>query len=451
MDYVNSELLSSYADGQLSTEDRQAVERAIEADPVLAAELEDLQDLEALFGHIDPEPVSDALKEKLYALDPVPALAGFEAHTPEIGRIEPRSWRHWAAAAAALLLVAVAGFKLFDRAEVVLQSFARMDVDRDSGNLVDLKDLAQVTLREGDRIETDDAERVSFRFSDGSEVVLLPGSVLRLKSGEDGRLFDLEEGTVLCTLIMQGLDRSIEAGGYPITGDDAVFGVRVDPPKLRTAGPSLGSSARVTVAVGRGSLRVAKNGDTEHVTAGWKVVLERGYAPELSAAHSDAIYPVLHRFFPRLGKAIMPGYYSNETDVRRIPLRSWIREVDKLVLAISDKGTGRYLVLHVRGTKPTPLRLTRVWPKPAAPGKAKVKAETSTVTLDGVGTEWTVVVVPITAFNEEGAERGERMVPANRSRLVRLELGAPEKGAGVELRSALWADHRPTASSEDVR
>ena len=151
------------------------------------------------------------------------------------------------------------------------------------------------------------------------------------------------------------------------------------------------------------------------------------------------------------GKTIMPGYYSNETDVRRIPRRSWIREDHALVLAVSDKRTGRYLVLHMRGTEPTPLRLTRVWPKPAAPGKAKVEAETSTVTLPGVGTEWSVVVVPITAFNEEGAERGKRMVPANRSRLVRLELGATEKGAGVELRSALWADHRPTASSEEVR
>ncbi len=147
----------------------------------------------------------------------------------------------------------------------------------------------------------------------------------------------------------------------------------------------------------------------------------------------------------------MPGYYSNEPDVRRIPLRSWIRDGNKLVLAVSDKGTGRYLVLEVHGTIPTPLRLTRVWPEPAAPGKAKAKAETSTVTLDHVGTEWSVVVVPITAFNEEGAERGVRMVPANRSRLVRLELGATEKGAGVELRSALWADHRPTASSEEVR
>ncbi len=452
MDYITPELLSSYADGQLSSKDRKAVERALEDDPALAAELEDLQDLEALFGHIEPEPVSGALKEKLYALDPVPALAGFEAHTPEIGRTEPTNgWRHWAMAAAALLLVAVGAFKLFDRAEVVLQSFARMDVDRDSGSLVDFRDVAQVTFKEGDRIETEDAERVSFRFGDGSEVVLLPGSVLRLKSGEDGRLFDLEEGTVLCTLIMQGLDRSIEAGGYPITGDDAVFGIRVEGPKLRTAGPGLGSPARVTVAVGRGSLTVAKNGDTEHVAAGWKVVLERGRAPERSAAHSDAIYPVLHRFFPRLGKTIMPGYYSNETDVRRIPRRSWIREDHALVLAVSDKRTGRYLVLHMRGTEPTPLRLTRVWPKPAAPGKAKVEAETSTVTLPGVGTEWSVVVVPITAFNEEGAERGKRMVPANRSRLVRLELGATEKGAGVELRSALWADHRPTASSEEVR
>ena len=241
MDYVNSELISSYVDGQLSPEDRQAVERAIEADPVLAAELEDFQDLEALFGHIDPEPVSGELKEKLYALDPVPALAGFEAHSPEIVRIEPRGWQHWATAAAALLLVAVGAFKLLDRAEVVLQSFARMDVDRDSGSLVDFRDVAQVTFKEGDRIETEDAERVSFRFGDGSEVVLLPGSVLRLKDGEDGALFDLEEGTVLCTLIMQGQDRSIEAAGYPITGDDAVFGIRVEGPKLRTAGPGLGS------------------------------------------------------------------------------------------------------------------------------------------------------------------------------------------------------------------
>ena len=72
MDYVTPEILSSYVDDQLSAEDRQAVERALEADPALAAELEDLQDLEALFGHIEPEPVSDALKASLYALDPVP-------------------------------------------------------------------------------------------------------------------------------------------------------------------------------------------------------------------------------------------------------------------------------------------------------------------------------------------------------------------------------------------
>ncbi len=69
MNDITPETISCYADGELSPKERTEVEQALRDDPLLAAELDEMEDLAAYFGHIEPEAVPEELTDRLYAID----------------------------------------------------------------------------------------------------------------------------------------------------------------------------------------------------------------------------------------------------------------------------------------------------------------------------------------------------------------------------------------------
>ncbi|MEE8106605.1 MAG: FecR domain-containing protein, partial [Planctomycetota bacterium] len=334
MNDITPETISCYADGELSPKERTEVEQALRDDPLLAAELDEMEDLAAYFGHIEPEAVPEELTDRLYAID-TPVVAAFETVEPHV-RPTPRTWLSWAVPLAAAVLVAIGALTMFQRPEVELREFARLGVNANTGKLEELKTFASVKRRAGDRVRAAAGERITFRFGDGSEVVLLPKTEIQLRDPSEGTLFSLSEGTVLCTMLENGREREVDAGGFPIRADGAIFGVRCEPARVKTAGPSFGgSSARITVAVGRGSLEVADNGGREHLNAGERVVMQRGHETEHTPAHIDPIFAGLYEAFPHLGRRIMDGYYES-SGVTRIYRRRFIPENGRLTLVVSD-------------------------------------------------------------------------------------------------------------------
>ncbi|MHC4550853.1 MAG: hypothetical protein ACYTEZ_19020 [Planctomycetota bacterium] len=433
----------------MTTEEARAVDEAVARDPVLCSALEDLKSLGELFGEVEPEEVSGALKERLYALGTVQPLARFEAvRTAPVRRV---SWTNWAAAAAAVLMVVVGIRALSHQPEVVLKDFTRMAVDAD-GRALDTRLLNQVTVRSGDTLRAGAGERLSFRTLEGDVVVLLPGGALEVGDPRDGKIFELHAGTVLCTVLTRQEPRTVLAGGYAVhVQREAHFGIRVQGAELKTAGPSVGRGARVTVAVSLGSVEVARNGDRRQVKAFERVTLRRGEPAQATHAAMDPIYHLLMRSFRRNSWEICPGYFSGERGVTSVPRWRWSREGAARVLTLSDGGReaaqARYLVLHVRASRPGPLRLTRVRPFTDRPGVA----EAVTVPTPPVGTDWTVIAVPRDAFGAPTAARQERKISRGRSRLVRLELGPQEPDIEIELKASLWAHRPPTEVPEVVR
>jgi len=453
MNDLTPETISCYADGELSAEECVQVEQALRDDPLLAAELDEMEDLAAYFGHIEPEAVPEELTERLYAID-TPVITAFEPVDAAVVRPTPRTWLSWAAPLAAAVLVGIGALTMMlERPEVELREFARLGVNANTGKLEELKTFPSVKRRVGDRVRAAADERITFRFSDGSEVVLLPKTEIQLRDPSEGALFSLSEGTVLCTMLESGRDREVDAGGFPIRADGAIFGVRCEPARIKTAGPSFGgdASARITVAVGRGNLEVAENGDREFLSAGDRVVMQRGHETEHSAAHADPIFAGLYEAFPHLGRRIMEGYYEGSS-VTRIYSRRFVRENGRLTLVVTDTGeAGRaaYLAFEVKTNKPSALRVTRVMPVSSESAESGI--QTATITTKSVGDEWTVLSIPLSSFDAEEATRGERAVASGRSRLVRLEIAAVEEGASLRLRTALWADHAPIAPLEVIR
>ncbi len=68
-----------------------------------------------------------------------------------------------------------------------------------------------------------------------------------------------------------------------------------------------------------------------------------------------------------------------------------------------------------------------------------------------MGLEWTVVAVPLVAFDGPEADKDTREIPRSRSRFARIELAPVAAGAEFELKASLWAARPPLTGPEDVR
>jgi ferric-dicitrate binding protein FerR (iron transport regulator) len=445
---VDSLLLSRYSDGEATPEERAAVEAAVAEDPTLAAELEELSTLGALFGSAVPEPCGDALLARLYAIRPVRALGEFR--TVEVASPAPSSSLRFLRPllSAAAILVATGLFLHFRRAEVVLTDVARMTIDA-RGNVLDIARSAEWRLREGDSIAAGENERLAFRLPDASEVVLAGGGEIRLLDASESRLFRLDRGTVLCTLLDRGQPRCLEAGGYTICAATATFGVRVEGPALRSMGPPAADGRRVVVAVTRGAVEIAEPEEAPvTVAAGERLLVRSGGAWERSAAFEDSMYADLQRLLHRLAREVMPGLF--ESDTRPILSSQWGRDGDRRVLVVTDPAAAvgtPWLVLRVRAPGETEVRVTRLRPDPRDPSRA----EAATVVAGRTGPEGSILVLAPDAFDAPGAERSDRKLPAGRGRLVRLELAASEGGIPVEVMASVWAAHRPAETLEALR
>ncbi|MHC4957245.1 MAG: FecR domain-containing protein [Planctomycetota bacterium] len=435
----------------MTPDEARAVEQAVAQDPALAAQLEDFTELTELFAPDTAEPVSKALSERLYAIGRTTPVEAFEA-VPH--RLEPHNpWRvRWGALAAAVLL-AFGLMQLTYRAPVQVSAFARQVIDA-NGDVVSTERLEQVMMRAGDVVRSRAGERVSCRLPGGALVVLLGESELRLGDPREREVFELEHGIALCTISERKKPRYVDAGGYRITADQAHFGVRVRRDGVRTAGPAFAgtSGAEVTVAVSRGSLEVSDNGLRETVRAGLRVVLKDGAAIAKDQAWRDELYTYMLRHLRVVGREVLPGYFTTEQGVTPISPYLWSNGPDgsRVHVLTPREGmeTAHYLVLYVRMSKPGPLTLTRVAPYRDAPGKALA----TTIETAVVGTDWTVVSIPRTAFDEppEGMKvtTEDRRISAGRSRFIRLELRSAAQDTTFELKSSLWAVRPPTPLSE---
>lgn len=444
---VTPDLISRYADGQVGPEEALAVEEAVLRDPALASDLEDFKALAGLFGHVEPEVVSDRLEKRLYALDAAAPAKGFRL--VPLAPAPPRiSWTRRAAAVAAVVLLAVGAVKLTKRPDVVLLDVTRFVVGSD-GQLLDVRRVPEMTVKAGETLRADVKERVSFRTTGGDRVTLLPGGALSVGDPTGGELFDLERGTTLCSVLTRDEPRTVRAGPYRIRVDrEAHFGVRVTAPGVRPAGAAV-SDTEVTVTVSLGAVEVLKNGDHETIGACERAVFSaRG--GERTHAASDPVYFDLMRIYREHSCEVIPGYFTGEPGVAPIPQR-WVGQPDgRAVLAISDVDEvalrATHLVLKVKASVKGPIRLTRIRPLADRPGEA----ETATLVVPDVGPEWTVVAVRRADFDGPAAEKGVRTVGADRSQLVRLEVSAAGR-ARVDVQSSLWAARPPVKLVEVVR
>jgi len=453
---VTPELISLYVDGELGSEEAEAVRRAVATDPALAAQHEDLLALSELFGHVEPdEEISKDLRERVYAIGNAEALPDFEpVRVPGVRR--PAHMRHvrfgsWVAAAAAILMVAAGIRALTHRPEVALHDFARVALDA-RGDVEDLSRLDSVSLRSGDTVKAGLNERVSFRTADGSMVVLLPGASMELGDPRDRELFELHRGTALCTVERSPEPRSVRAGGFFVRfAETASFGVRVNGADVKPAGPSASSRAEVTITVSRGAVEVGENGARRTVKALERVTLREGAPARSGHATTDPMYAALMRIFRPHSREILPGYFSGEPGVAGIPQKKWEKTAaGARVLTLTDEGVeasrASWLVLYARAAEPGPLRLTRVRPRADEPGTA----EAVTIETAPVGRTWTVVAIPLAAFGGESAKRETIRIPRGRSRLVRFELRSAVSKT-FDLKASLWAPRPPVVLSEANR
>jgi len=452
MSDLNLELLSRYADGEVSADETRQVEALVASDAEAAQALREFQDLAGLFGHGDPDPISDpisdALAERLYRVRPVPVLEAFTKV-----EVEPRRrsrWLHRVAAVAALVLVAFGIQQFMYRPKVDVNSFVRQSFDA-SGRVTSTSRQASMTMRAGDTLETGPFERISCRVG-GAMVVLLERSRLTLGDPRDLEIVEVEQGTALCTLARKDGEQSlVRAGDYMIRTERADFGVRVHAPGARSAGPSLAPDvAEVTVAVSRGSCEIGRNGDRQELAAGHLVVWRDGRQAQDSPAWEDPLYNQLLSTFQSWGGEVIPGYFSTEQGVTPIGRHGWddLEDGGRVLVVTPAQSAARahYLVLYLKATEPTPFTLTRVLPYRDTPGTAQI----TTVQTAVVGTDWTVVAVRRDAFDAGGAARKDRKIPAGFSRYARLELRPAAEGVTFTLKSSLWAARPPTTKSSKV-
>ena len=449
MNDVTAELLSRYADGEVTADERSQVEQLLASDPAAATLLEDFTDLDELFAPSQADPVSDELSEKLYALGRKQPLEAFQPAPMTAGGGRPWTGRLLAAAAAILAVIGI--FQLTYRHPLEVTGYTRQVLDA-NGRVIKTERLGSVRMAVGETLTSKAGERVSAWLPGGNMVVLVGDAEIELLDPREREIFEVRRGTALCTVAEEKEPLSVLAAGYTISADRAYFGVRVRAAGARPAGASFSTAeAEVTVAVSRGSLTVQEDGMREKLAAGERVVFRNGAPAVRTQAWRDPIYAHLLRSFRVGAIEVVPGYFEGEAGVLSVPASSWARADDgRRVLTLSpDKHAGavHYLVMYARASKPTRLNVTRV-----RPFQNSSTAETTTVQTGEVGTDWTVVFVPKAAFDKvPETERGERKIPAGRSGLMRLELHPAIADVTFELKSSVWAARPPADHSEEVR
>jgi hypothetical protein len=446
---ITPELISIYLDGGLSPDEAAAVEQAIRADASLAAVADEFRELGEFLGDVEPVEISEGLRDRLYELD-----ASAEAPAFEIVRVEPvrrPAWRAWAAAAAAVVLVAVGLRTLAFRPEIALRDFSRQALDAKGGVTETQRSEGVLTLRAGETVRAGEGERVSFRMPDGSKAVLFPGTTVRLGDPREQTLLEVEDGTLLCSVIQGRMARSVRAGGFHLRSGQADFGVRVEGEPIRAAGAVGSRRVRVTVSVSRGEIEVGENGGRERIGAYEEVVLEPGSPPRRVDARGRPLYDALVNAFAIYAFELLPGYFSNEHGVTPIARNAWMPLDDGgFELVVSDEGVGAsagHLVVRARAECATRLDLTLVRPT----GDDEVGGVEISVPLGEVGPEWRLLSAPMEAFAGPTAVRKNRKIPVDRRLFVRLELRSADAEIPFELNGSLWAARPPADRSEVER
>jgi len=459
---LNRELTSRYADGQVTEEERLLIEERLAddansddpnyCDPQVALDLDDYRLIEDLFGHAEPESISDECRERLYALDQATGVSAFErVEVPQIKRFR---WGGWAAAAAAVLLAFVGISQLAHKPEVTLRDFARLSLDAE-GELVKTESLNAVTLRTGEELIAGPRQRITYRDPLGARVVLMPGSRIALGDPREGELFELKAGTALLTVYDGDDIRVVRAGRYVVQSQGAEFGVRVNGgSETRSAGASLasggatGKSPQVTVAVRTGYCEVGSNGDPEKVEAAWRVVLRPGSPVERSRIWEDELF----RSFMEIDKRreILPGFFAGESGVYAIRLYGWNRlAAHEHELVVSDNeaaSVASWIVFEVSLKQPSALELIMTRPLREKLGYA----EQTVVKTPVVPAGRRVVAIPLDSLSN--ATPREIPVRADRSRLVRLRLRAANKNENtLDIKASLWSARAPATASEVIK
>ena len=471
---LSRELTSRYADGQVTEQERLLVEGQLADDPRASLDLDEYKLIEDLFGHADPESVSDECLERLYALDHASDAPSFERI--QLAPIKHFRWGGWAAAAAAVLLAFVGISRLTHKPDVTLRDFARLSLDAD-GAVLKTESLAAVTLRTGAELVAGPRERITYRDALGARVVLMPDSRLTLGDPREGELFELDAGTALLTVYDGEDERLVRAGRYLIRSQGADFGVRVNGSETRSAGAALAGSGlwgsgapQVTVAVRAGYCEVTRSdagqsdadqsGDREQIEAQWRVVLRHGSPAERSRLWEDPLFHKLLR--PSRDREILPGFYAGEAGVRPIRLHGWNRiSAHEHELVVSDNqaaSVANWLVFEVSLKQASALELIMTRPLRGKPGSNVRSAEETVVQTPVVPAGRRIVAIPLDSLNGVDATRREIEIRADRSRLVRLRLrlllGAVEQSNNrnaLDIKASLWSARPPAKASKAIK
>jgi len=464
---LNRELTSRYADGQVTDEERLLIEERLagdseDCDPQAALDLDDYKLIEDLFGHVEPESISDECREHLYALDRATALDGATGapafERVEVPQIKRFRWGGWAAAAAAILLAFVGISQLAHKPEITLRDFARLSLDAE-GEVVKTERLEAVTFRTGEEVIAGPRQRITYRDPLGARVVLMPESRLALGDPREGELLDLKSGTVLLTVYDGDDMRVVRAGRYAVRSQGAEFGVRVNGgSETRSAGASLktGESPQVTVAVRAGYCEVGTNGDAEPVEADWRVVLRPGSPVERSRIWEDELFRSFMENDKR--REILPGFFSGEAGVYSIRLFGWNRLAPhEHELVVSDNeaaSVASWIVFEVALKQASALELIMTRPLRDKPGVTGHRAEghwaqETVVKTPVVPAGRRVVAIPLDSL--ANATPREIPIRADRSRLVRMRLRASNDKNALEIKASLWSARPPATASEVIK
>jgi len=449
---VNRELISRYADGQVTEEERKLAEGCLLDDPQASLDLDEYRLIEDLFGHIEPETVSSECLERIYAIDGAAVSPAFETVT--VAPVRRIRWGAWTSAAAAIFLAVVGITQLTYKPEVELRDFARLSLDA-TGAVVSTERLATVSLRTGDELVAGPRERVTYLDQLGARVVLMPESRLALGDPRKGEILELTEGTALLTVRDSAEERLVQAAGYTVRSHGADFAVRVKGVADRAAGATLKTPAsQVTIAVRSGRCEVGTNGDRQAIDALWSVVLRRG-APDERARIWDG--PLFDTLMENCGREILAGFYSSEVGVRAIRRYGWSRlSPTEYELVISDNeaaSVASWLVFESSLDQSARFELVMVRPLTVGPGSEQGvrKAVESVLLTSEVPQGRQVVAIALDSFQTADARTRTIEIPASRSRLVRLRLRTVEKDRKFELKRSLWSARPPASGSSVVR
>jgi len=453
---VNRELISRCADGQVTAEERELVEALLRDDPQASLDFDEYRLVEELFGHVEPEAVSDECLERLYAVDEAPYAARgapvFERVT--VAPVRRIRWGSWAAAAAAIFLAAVGLSKLTYKPDVELRDFARLSLDA-TGAVVKTERLATVRLRTGAELVAGPRERVTYLDGLGARVVLMPESRLELGDPRQGEILELVEGTALLTVRDSAEERLVQAGGYIVRSYGADFAVRVKPGGASAAGVSSGSSAsQVVIAVRAGRCEVGTNGDRQAVEALWSVVLQRGQPVERTRIWEG---PLFDSLMESRGRELLAGFYSGEAGVRLVREYGWnrvsAREHELIVLDNEAASVASWLVIETELEQAGALELVMVRPSPDEPGAAEGmrSAVEATVRTPVVPAGRHVLAVALDCFRGNEARTRTIEIPESRSRLVRLRLRAVENDRKINVKRSLWSARPPARGASVIR